>query len=678
MSTAGLHILALWSALFIIHPERILAQENSLPMLGAQVFIEPGQKHTDVDQWFRLLKENGMRVCRIRMFEQYMHKPDGSWDYSLFDSAFAAADKYGIRVFATLFPSASDNSVGGFKFPESEEHLQHIASYIEHTVSHFRQYPSMYAWVLQNEPGTGGYLPDNAFTRKHFDDWKRNQSTPVYNSQGYPLLVSFDKERFLVDYETWFLNWIADEVHKYDPGRQLHVNNHQVFQNVAEYDFPAWRKFLSTLGASAHASWHFGYFRRNQYALAMSANCDIIRSGAGNIPFWVTEMQGGNNTYSGNKAFCPTSEEITQWLWTSIGAGSRGIIFWCLNPRSIGEEAGEWALLDFQNQPSDRMQAAARVSATLADHAGLFSNAVPVDAGINLLYAREALWVEKKVQFSNPSDIKEYEGRMQGGVMKSILGFYQTLAENGIAANIREMDEFDWSRDDYTGVTIILANQVAVPSRYWDKLDHFVKNGGKLIVEGISFFYDENMLSLMNTGFPLARVMGGTLSEVKCTPGDFFVHMDQPGLELPIHLWKGYIHNESGKIAGSEGGLITATRNQYGKGVTLWIPSLVGMGAWRNDDYALSSLLRQELAPEIAGLPVRFAEQKDGMMMRTLQSGNNLVTILINKSKEAREVKLQLLQVLKGSALFQNKGGRINHDTVTIEPEETMVIEWTK
>ena len=101
------------------------------------------------------------------------------------------------------------------------------------------------------------------------------------------------------------------------------------------------------------------------------------------------------------------------------------------------------------------------------------------------------------------------------------------------------------------------------------------------------------------------------------------------------------------------------------------------MGAWRNDDYALSNLLRQELAPEINRLPVSFAEQKDGMMMRTLQSGNSLVTILINKSKEAREVKLQLHSAQKGTILYQNKTGRLDKYTVTLEPEDTMVLQWT-
>ena len=662
----------------LIQGNGILAQApaTEAPLLGAQVFIEPGQTAADIDNWFRILKESGMKACRIRMFELYMHKPDGSWDYSLFDQAFKAAGKYNIRVFATLFPSGSENSVGGFKFPESEEHLEQIAACIKNMTTHFKQFPALYAWVLQNEPGTGGYLPDNAFTRAQFGEWKKKQPSPVYNSKGYPLLVSFDRKKFLVDYETWFLGWIAKEVHQYDPGRLLHVNNHQIFQNAAEYDFPAWRYFLSTLGASAHASWHFGYFLRPQYAMAMSANCDIIRSGAGDLPFWVTELQGGNNTYSGNKAFCPTHEEITQWLWTSIGAGARGIIFWCLNPRSIGEEAGEWALLDFQNGPSDRLKAASEVAATLENNASLFSEAKPVEPGINLLYSRESMWVEKQVQHSSAADMQDYEGRIEGGVMKSVLGFYETLAENGVNCNIREMGEFDWSKTDYRGITIILANQVSVASRYWDKLDHFVKNGGKLLVEGNTFFYDENMLSLMNTGFPLANLMGGTLSESKCTPGDFTLQLDEPKLTLPVHLWKGYIHNISGKAIGTEENQVVASRNFYGRGETVWVPSLIGLGARREGNEQLSAFLRRELAANIGNQPFTFADQQKGLLMRSMQAGNQYITMLVNKSRETRKVSLTMKASLTGTVLFADKNGKLEGRDVMISPEETVVIVW--
>ena len=82
-----------------------------------------------------------------------------------------------------------------------------------------------------------------------------------------------------------------------------------------------------------HLSWHFGYFTRAQYPLGISLMADIIRSGAGKNPFWITEMQGGNVTASGREVLCPTAREITQWLWTGIAAGAEGVIFWTLNQR---------------------------------------------------------------------------------------------------------------------------------------------------------------------------------------------------------------------------------------------------------------------------------------------------------------------------------------------------------
>lgn len=73
-------------------------------MIGAEVFIEPGQTPEEIDLWFRRLQEAGMTVTRIRLFETYMHKPDGKWDYTLFDEAYKAADKYGIKITATSSP----------------------------------------------------------------------------------------------------------------------------------------------------------------------------------------------------------------------------------------------------------------------------------------------------------------------------------------------------------------------------------------------------------------------------------------------------------------------------------------------------------------------------------------------------------------------------------------------
>lgn len=645
---------------------------SDMPVFGAQIFIEPGQTQADIDTWFLRLKENGMKTTRIRMFESYMHKPDGTWDYSLFDMAFKAAEKYDIKVYATLFPYTEKTDIGGFKFPRDEQHLQSIAVFIEKLVTHFSQFKSMYGWVLINEPGVGGEIPVTDFTKAKYREWLKNNPQKDFANNGYPILVELTDQRFLLGYNTWFLNWIAEEIKKYDTSHVIHVNNHAIFQNCAEYDFPEWRKFLTTLGGSAHAGWHFGYFKREQYALAMAANSEIVRSGAGELPWLMTEIQGGNNTYSGMAPLCPTKEEITQWMWIILGSQGKGGIFWSLNPRSSGIEAGEWAMLDFQDKPSDRLTAAAEVIQVIESKPDLFASAREVESGVNLLYIRQSLWAEKKMAL--PSSPR-YEAREEGGVMKSVLGYFETLSELGINCNIREFGEFDFSKSDYTGSTIILANQISIPTEYAAILESFVSKGGKLMVDGLTGFFDDDLHNTMKTGFPFAKLLGGNISEFKVVDNLFDVNIGQ--VNLPAHLWRGFISNNTGEILSTFDGLPVATRNRFGKGETIWIPSLVGLGARLAGNSALASFLRNELKTNFEKAPYCFTTQQKGCLMKTLQSDNAFVTVVVNKSNETKSIEIESNEKSKQpNLLFANKEGTISGQILTISPEETVVIEW--
>jgi beta-galactosidase len=583
------------------------SMQQIAPMIGAEIFIEPGQTAEEIDSWYRLMKENGMTICRIRMFETYMHREDGTCDFSLFDLAYKAAEKYNVKVWGNLFPATSFTDVGGFKFPHSDEHLKSVAEYIKNLVTHFKQFKSCYGWVLIN-----------------------------------------------------------------DPGSHLHVNNHAIFQNVAEYNFPAWRKILTSLGGSSHASWHFGYFNRSQYSVALSANCEIIRSGAGPLPWLMTEIQGGNNTYSGFNAMCPTREEIDQWLWTVIASGGKGAIFWTFNPRASGFEAGEWAMIDFQNKPSDRLTAASSVAKVISANNSLFAAAKPVESGINILYARESLWVEKKLQTGGD----HYEGRDVGGVMKSALSYFEALGEMGMQSNLKEIDEFDFTRSDFTGTVIILAHQVSIPSRYWKNLDDFVSKGGKLIADGLTAYYDEHAHCIMKTGFPLEKLFGADIREFKLEGDLFEVSLNDPSLTIPGHCWRGTMAVTTAKAIGFNNQEIIATRNVYGKGEVLWIPSLIGL-AGRIQGYApLSALLNDEVKASISSVPLRFKVPATGMLMKTLQSGNSYITVIINKSTGSKEVELVNSKNLRPSVLFSDKTGRIDYNRVSLAAEETIVIQW--
>jgi len=612
----------------------ICAQKTDYPLIGAQIFIEPGQTEKDIETFFSIMKENNMQVGRIRMFGAHIMKKDGTLDFSLYDKAFEEAHKNGVKLFITLFPPTDElTDVGGFKFPHSKKHLDEIADYIKEVVLHFRDKPALYAWVLQNEPGTGGTkISMNDLSREVFAEWKAGLETPVYNN-GF-LKADFTNEHFLVYYTDWYLKWIAGQIDKYHKGSNKHINPHQILDNLPEYDFLSFEKYLTSLGASMHLSWHFGYFNRSQYPLGVSVMNDITRKNAGQNPYWVTELQGGNVTASGDIPYCPMGEEIKQYLWTSIAAGTEGIIFWTLNQRAAAMEAGEWGLIDYLNRPSDRLKAISQVAKMVEKNKGFFKNAKPYQSNVTLLYNTESLWIQKK----NASIIKDNhnEGRMASASMKSLVAAYESIAAQGVIPQVESMASFKWSEGK--GRIAVIPNMVSLPSYYWDNIRTFVKTGGKLIVTGLSGYYDENMYCILMYGFPLKDCFGGSISEYKVVAPDFNITLDQPKVTMNSHLWKGIIEPQGAKVLGKDGNEIIASRYSYGKGEVIWLPSLIDLGGWQSDNSGQISFYNKECIDETS--PVRFAKPIPNLLMRILKNDKQIMTVVINKNTEPVNVEL--------------------------------------
>ena len=650
----------------------VKAQTSTLsPFVGAQVYIEPGQTPEKIDEYFHILKENNFTVCRVRLIEYYMHKADGKWDFTLFDQAFKAAEKYKIKVFADIFPIYEKTNLGGVKCPMNEAHLKSIAECIKNMTLHFSQFSSLYAWMLMNEPGIKDIATE--FAQNKYKEWKMSHPQRDLSNNGYPVLSDFSLQSFLLYYNTWYLNWIADEIKKYDTKHELHVNPYDLFSKCPLYDFPEWRKFLTIFGGSTHPSWHFGYFSRKQYSVAMSANCEMLRSGAGDIPWMITELQGGNNVYSGNAPFCPTKEEIAQWLWTAFGTEAKGSIFWTLNPTISISEAGEWGLLNYQYKATDRLTAASEVAGTLKKHEELFTRTKEAESGISILYVHESFWAES---MKAKGTISDFEARRTGAVMKSVLGYFEAFCEMGVNANLKAFTEYDFSKDNYNGQTIILANQICIPGRYVENLEDFVRKGGKLIMDGITGYYDENIQCTLNTNWPFEKLTGGNISEFKVVDNLFTISIMD--INIPAHYMRGFISNSTAKVITSFEGLPIATQNKFGNGEVLWIPSMIGLGSRMQNNYIpLIDLLNKEVKTSLINIPIRFKAAQKNMIMKTLVSGDSYITLIINKTAKNRIVKLSLKnRSLKPEVLFANKQGKVYGKTVTIASEETVVAVW--
>ncbi len=231
-------------------------------------------------------------------------------------------------------------------------------------------------------------------------------------------------ELFWRDYTTEYLGWIAKIVREEDPKGLTHVNNHLLFSNLPQYDFPQWMPFLSTLGASIHAAWHLGYFERQQYTMAIAANCDIIRSAAEPKPFWVTELQRGTNIFSGFDPLCPSEDDIAQWLWTCIGSGAERIVFWTLNARASVAEAGEWGMVTFQDEPTDRLTMSGNVAKVLLEENIFFEKAKTVksESEILIFTRRKILNLCDEIRYETSSAMRGYmDNIISGGVLVLIL-----------------------------------------------------------------------------------------------------------------------------------------------------------------------------------------------------------------------------------------------------------------
>lgn len=550
------------------------------PVIGAQVFIEPGQSVEKTDGWFRTLEECGMTSCRIRLFEAY--------DPELFDRAMDCAQKHNIGVWLTFFPETEKTDIGGWKFPYDDAQKASFADFIRRAVTRWKDHPALRGWVLINEPGIGE-IPDTPFARAARQKWDQEHPVPEYSANGSPVLMTPADSRFIMDFNTDFLRWIADEVRAIDPVHDLHVNPHAVYYNFTQYDFPAYREFLTSLGGSAHPSWHFGYFNRDEYTFAMLAQSEILRSGAGPMPWFMTEIQGGNNTYSGANAICPMPQEITKWLWTVIGCEGQGGIFWMLNPRSSGIEAGEWGMIDYNDKPTERLLAAGKVAAVLRDRRSVLQSLRECPSGIDIVYTRESVWAEKLLSMEGD----RYEGRRPGAVAKSVAACFRALTERGLNVGIKALEEYDFSQQDFGGKTIVLTHQISISEAEREKLRGFVENGGTLIVEGLTGYYDQNLV---------CTLFGGDLSEYI---------IDDNG------IWRGRFADGS-----------DFKTKSVGRGKLVWYPTSIGIEAWSSRDFRkLSAFLWKNCTFDRSG--VRFRGYRKGMILRTLDSPEGKVVISI-------------------------------------------------
>ena len=667
------------------------------PLLGAEIWIEPGQTPLQIDTWFRDLADSHMPVARVFLMWPDLEPAPDKWDFTLYDAAFRAAEKYHVHIVATLTPSGlppflgGDGSQGGGVLPTTKDR-QLAAAYIAKVVEHYRSSSALDTWLLVNEPGQGPVV--NPAATIAFRKWLARQyssvdqmnaawgtaykefaaAQPPASRQLFNRNRELDWRSFWEEYQTAQLRWIADKVRESDSKHPLHLNPAGLLSNLADVsdDLPSWRTFLDTLGCSIHPAWHFGLLNRDQYALGVSYLNDLVRGSIEPKPYWVTELQGGNNIYSGQKPMNPTPQDIAQWTWTSIGAGADRIIFWLLNSRARGLEAGEWSLLDFQGLPSERLKTAASIASVVSQHESFFSSARPYHSPVTILLSLDTM------NFEEAFDAGDDPSRGHDAHILSALGFYEAFSRLGPPPDIKYFNDYDWDKETKQPRVAILPDARVLTEAQIHSLHSFIEHGNTLLVTGLTGFYGPHATAWPLMGFPLAEITGGQLKEVHLHGETPLVSLTTPSdTVLPSRFWISSIDSASATAIGQQNGEVIATeRHVQGGGRVVWIPSPIGLGAWLTDAQPLTQYLQASLN-DVSPAPFTLTQAQDGCLLRVLENQDTYLTVLTNGAETPKKCEIKASPGLHATTLWgEMPQGSAAESTYTLEPRGTFVQLW--
>lgn len=372
--------------------------------LGAQVWLERDDSPERIDYLFRLLHESGFGLARIFLLWPWIEPRPGEWNWKIYDDAFDAAHRHGIAIKATFTANSGPWHVGtplhlhthtGF-FEERDRDGGLVM--VRRCVERYHRHPALAQWVLWNEPysrfpGERSDLFDAFFRtflrNKYAGDIARlnERWRTGYGDFGE---IPFPPDIAHVDHwweggwsshdlgiclrearVAWMqeqLGWLKEAVRGIDGKTETCINLTTVLDNhpLTGTDLVASARLVDTLGASFHPPWIWKDFDPSLHAGLTAVGVATLRVAAGK-PVEITEMQFGGQVYGTPRPASVGPDTVARNLLAGLAAGASSVTGWCFNTRHWDFEAGDWSLLDENDNPTPRSAIVPRVVAAWSE-----------------------------------------------------------------------------------------------------------------------------------------------------------------------------------------------------------------------------------------------------------------------------------------------------------------------
>lgn len=618
--------------------------------LGSQLYINKYDTEEIVREAVRKMNSSGLAIIRLFMIWDILEPRQNEWNFSVFDACFEEAQSFGMKIVPTLMPVSPP---GWAKLTRGSQDVADIDNpeiwkagldYVEKTVKHYCGHQALHSWILWNEPSR--YLKPCPSNIRDFSQYleRKYKTTDEYNKTHYRQFTGFNDltENYLkageslafkpysdkideLDYAVYNLcrklKDIAAVVKGIDRVHPVHINPHDMIRGgyTDGQNFFEEGKTTDFLGCSAHPSWHSTDFSEKRIPLSVGYFAEISKAASKDKNrFWVTELQGGTNIFSGRDYLCPSAKDITLWLSECIGSGAESVVFWCFNTRNEGFEGGEWGLLNQLGEQSCRLNAVERFSEIINNNQVLFDASRPAAPDVYILYSDATLRLNM-IETANESD-DGIRNRNNGKL--SAAGAFTAVTDMGLQPGIISEEQVRNGQLPKKSV-LIMPDTYALEEGTIDEIYRFTEHGGTVIADG---------LCAMKT--PEGRISACLLAKAEKLFGAKVEDITAAKEPYPVSFTEGKTFSEFLKLkfritdAIKDGDILT---NTVGKGKAVRIPGITFRRYFRKEEPGFLSLLKKYISVK---KDVFLINPSTYLKIKALDSGNDKILFVINCGKE--------------------------------------------
>ena len=583
--------------------------------LGSMYWINPKYSLDDLRKDMRRVRENKLTLLRTFILWEYVEVEKNSFDFSMYDCFFQAAEEYGIGLMPTLLfylpfhrvaeQAENGRSDGNRRVPclDRPEIREGLEQFISNTVSRYRASSALRIWNLWNEPTDT--LCSCPHSLEHFAAWLKRKYPDlqslreawageyyIFNpilprsmdeldggwlgrvlelaTRGRNTALQLDWIEFQTDHSAEHLAWLAGLVRKQDPVHETHSNPSATTGNPISSGISPWK--LAKVQDSTSGSIHpHNMLRRLEkdparYPGAMLSVIDLIRSWTAGRDAWIGEYQAGS-TFTKFDAYTPRGKDISATLYHALARGLRGVVFWEWQSwRQSFFETGEFSLRNpSDGGPTERSEAAARFGAFLEKYRPYLAKLRPPRPQAAILHSMDQFALDFLLETANhlPNSRQLH--------FNAAYACHQALVRQGIPCDfITETQLTEKIPENYR--VLILPHVRIIAPETAQAIAEFVRNGGAVWADGRCGFLDRHLF-LRDTvpGNGLDQVFGcRETDEVAPFETDRLIRKDGSPVKpyREIQRLKPY---DSAEVLAECSGYPAAVRNRYGKGTAeLW------------------------------------------------------------------------------------------------------------